>query len=274
MFTVLRPVGLYVVSLALWSAAGLGALGAEPTREPEGIGVDEKAGEFIPLDLVFTDESGTARPLRDYFVPGRPVVLIPSYYACPRLCSYIFSAVQKAAQATALERYRPGQDYLILSVSFDDRETPRIAAEKGAALRAGFRNPLAAEAWPFLTGKADAIAPLMDAIGYRYRPDGAADFTHAAAIVFLAPDGKITRYLYGIEFPEREYRLSVVEASEGKIGSISEKIYMYCFRYDALEGKYTPYAWAFMRIGAGLTLLVVIGLLFFLRRSEKKQKGA
>ncbi len=274
MQTLVRRVRRLVFALsltALWTQA---ALRAEPVREPQGVGVDENTGQVIPLDLVFTDESGNVRPLREYFTPGRPVVLIPSYYACPRLCSYIFSAVQKAAQATALERYRPGRDYLILSVSFDDRETPALAAEKGASLRAGFRGGLAADAWPFLTGKADSIAPLMDSIGYRYRPDGARDFTHAAAIVFVAPDGKITRYLYGIEFPEREYRLSVVEASQGVIGSVSEKIYMYCFRYDALEGKYTPYAWAFMRIGAGLTLLVVIGLLFFLRRSEKKQKGA
>lgn len=252
-----------------------GPVWGEAARTPEGIGVREHRGERIPLDLMLRDESGAAVRLGDYFRRGRPVLLIPAYYKCPRLCTYVFKAVQSAAARLRNSGFEPGREYLILSYSFDPREGPEDAARRGGEIRALFGPPaVSAEAWLFLVGDPETTATLMNAIGYQYRPDGDADFSHSAAVVLLAPDGKITRYLYGIEYPEREFRLSLVEAANGQIGGAVEQIMLYCFRYDPVEGRYTPYAWAFVRIGGLSTLALVLGLIFFLLWRERRPKGA
>ncbi|MBX7058289.1 MAG: SCO family protein [Leptospirales bacterium] len=250
-------------------------LQAESSRTPAEVGVTEHRGERVPLDVMVRDESGAERRLGDFFRRGRPVVLIPSYYHCPRLCTYVFKAVQKAVAEVRASGLAPGRDFQVLSYSFDSREGYAEAKKRATSIRSLFgAQPLPEGAWQFLSGDAAAASRLMGSIGYRYKADGESDFSHAAAIVLLAPDGKITRYLYGIEYPEREFRLSLVEAANGTIGGATEQIMLYCFRYDPVEGRYTPFAWAFVRIGGAATLALVLALIFFLLRRERRAKGA
>lgn len=245
---------------------------AEPTRAPEDLTLNEHLGDQIPLDVRLRNESGAEVQLADLFETGsqKPVILIPSYYTCPRLCTYVFNAVQKsAAEVQSSRGLTPGRDYSILSVSFRPEDTADLARKKGASYRKLFQPPLKPEAWQFLTGDADQVARLMDAVGYRYRPDGEEDYSHGAAIVMLSPDGKITRYLYGVNFLAATFRLSLIESSYGKIGNTVERIFLLCFRYDEQEGKYTPAVWVFVRGGGILTLIFIVGLIFLLRRKEK-----
>ncbi len=265
----IRPILLIAALLAV------SPLFAEPTRDPEGLETTENLGGQLPLDTVLTDENGKAVRLGDFFgTAQKPVILIPSYFTCPRLCTFIFRGVQKAAAATKATRgLIPGRDYTIVSISFKPEEGPADAARKGREMRGSFDPPLKPEAWQFLTGDPASIAAVMDAIGYQYRPDGEEDYSHAAVIVMAGPEGKITRYLYGVTFEEATFRLSLIESSYGQIGNTAEKIFLYCFRFDPQEGKYTPYMWAIMRIGGVLTVIFIVGLIFFVRRGEKAEKA-
>lgn len=247
---------------------------AEETREPEGVGVDRHEGQAVPLDLPFRDENGEQRLLRDFFADRRrPVVLVPAYFTCPRLCSYVFQGVAEAMNKASEDGLAPGRDYQVVSISFDPRDTPDRAAQKAVQSRARVTNPNGApidpSSWVFLTGPESSIKPVMDAIGYRYRTDGETDFTHTAAIALITPEAQVARYLFGVRFAERDFRLGLVEASRGRIGGTTDQILLYCFRYDSVEGKYTPFAMAFVRIGAGITLLVLAGAVFFLLRRER-----
>ncbi|MEQ9365342.1 MAG: SCO family protein [Leptospirales bacterium] len=253
-------------------AAGPAPVWGEPSRDQGDLATEEHLGEHIPLDVRLLNENGAEVMLGDLFETGsqKPVILIPSYYTCPRLCTYVFNAVQKAAAEVRSSRgLTPGRDYTILSVSFRPEDTPAVARKKGDGYRGLFQPPLKPEAWRFLTGDADQVARLMDAVGYRYRPDGDDDYSHGAAIVMLSPGGKITRYLYGVNFQPGVFRLSLIESSYGKIGNTVERIFLYCFRYDEQEGKYTPAVWVFVRGGGLLTLAFIVGLIFLLRRKEK-----
>ncbi|MCR9144378.1 MAG: SCO family protein [bacterium] len=265
--------GLCLVLLAaIGPGAALIPLLGETTRDQDDLAPSELLGEHVPMDVLLRDENGEEVSLADLFETGsqKPVILIPSYYICPRLCTYVFNAVHKAAAEVQASRgLTPGRDYSILSVSFRPEDTTAIARKKGEMYRQRFTPPLKPAAWQFLTGDADQVARLMDAVGYRYRPDGEKDYSHGAVIVMLSPDGKITRYLYGVNFQPGTFRLSLIESSYGKIGNTAERIFLYCFRYDEQEGKYTPAVWVFVRAGGVLTLIFIVGLIFLLRRKEK-----
>ncbi len=276
--TTTRPLAIFRACIMTFVTIGLAAplpLAAEPTREPENLEQEERLGEFIPMDVQLRDESGQSVRLGELFETGsqKPVIIIPSYYTCPRLCTYIFNAVQKAAAEVQDSRgLTPGRDYSIISVSFRPEDTPELARKKGQRYRDGFQPPIQSEAWRFLTADPERpgeVSRLMDALGYRYRPDGDVDYSHSAVIVMLSPDGKITRYLYGVNFQPGTFRLSLIESSYGKIGNTVERIFLYCFRYDQQEGKYTPAVWVFVRAGGVLTLFFILGLIFLLRKKEK-----
>ena len=268
------------IRISAWIGAAAGVvftialtgLAAETSRNVDDLALQEHLGDTIPLDVQLRLEDGTPVTLRELFETGsqKPVILIPSYYICPRLCTYIFNAVHKAAAEVRDTRgLKPGRDYTILSVSFRPEDTTADARRKGEMYRNRFQPPLPTDAWRFLTGDTDQVARLMDAIGYKYRPDGGQDYSHGAAIVMVSPDGKITRYLYGVNFAASVFRLSLIESSYGKIGTTAEQVFLYCFRYDEQTGKYTPAVWVFVRVGGALTLLFIVGLIFLLRRKEK-----
>lgn len=246
-------------------------LTAETSREPEGVGVDQKPGETLPLDLMFKNEAGESVPLRSFFANGKPVLIAPSYFECVRLCTYIYNGIGKAVKATP--NLLPGRDYTIISLSINPADNPMMAKMKGEnyreALKEGGGPDLKSDAWTFLTGSEENIKAITDAVGFRYKKDGK-DFSHPAALVLVTPDGKISRYLFGIEFEPRDYRLALVEASDGEIGGIVDAVMLSCFRYDPIEGKYSPFAWGFMRIGGVATLALLLGTFFILKRREKR----
>jgi protein SCO1/2 len=233
---------------------------AEPLPgELEGVGLTEKLGDSIPLDLKFTDSNGNPVTLKKYFDQGRPVILNLGYFGCPMLCGVIMNGMLEAMQETPM---MPGEDYEVLTISFDPSEAPVLARLKKQNYIKEFGNPQAASGWHFLVGKQDAISRLTDSVGYEFKwNERRGEFAHPSALVILTPEGRISRYLYGVRFPSTTFRLSLVEASEGKIGSTLDQLILYCFHYDDGVGQYTPAAINIMRLGGGITAIVLISLI-------------
>ena len=242
---------------------------AESKRRPEGLEVKEMLGKNLSKESVLINERGEKVFLNTFFQDSKPIVFIPSYYSCIRLCSFIFQGVQRVADKVALSGMKLGKDYKIISLSFNPKDTYQLASKKGKEIRSRFINVNVKEKnWEFLTGNEKVVRSLLNSIGYYYRWDGddKKDISHSAVIMMLSPKGKVVRYLYGIQFIEKDFRLALVEASKGKIGSAFEKVLLYCFRFDALKGKYVPYVWAFVRIGGVVTMLFLLFIWFYFRK--------
>lgn len=245
-----------VAALAAFSASVACATLAADRQEPlprslEGVGVDEKLDATIPLDLVFADERGRPVRLRDYFRAGKPVVLTLNYYRCPMLCTLILNGYVESLKGVG---WIPGREFESVTVSIDPRETPPLAQAKKQTYIEELGQPAAASGWHFLTGRDESIKALADAVGFRYRYlEDTDEFAHAAAIFVLTPDGRVSRYLYGVAFPPKTVRLALVEASEGKIGSALDQLILYCYHYDPVTGTYAPAAMKIMRAGSLLT---------------------
>jgi protein SCO1/2 len=247
-----------------WTAAVLAVVASpavaertEPLPEPlEEVGVVERLDERIPLDLVFADEAGNRVTLGRYFDGERPVVLMLGYYRCRVLCNLVVHGVLDSLQDFD---WSAGDQFEIVTVSIDPNETPELAAEKKTEYLASYKRESAARGWHFLTGRQEEIKALADAVGfhYRYLPE-VNEFAHPAAIFVITPDGRISRYLYGVKHEPQTMRLSLVEASEGKIGSTLDQVILYCFYYDADAGSYVPAAIQIMKIGGALTLAIVV----------------
>ncbi len=270
-------------SLALALIASLavcGALGAreraEPTpRELEDVGVTERLGERVPLDIMLRDESGAPVRLERFFRDGRPVVLDLGYFRCPMLCGLVLGGLRDALREISLE---PGEDFAVLSVSFDPAETPGLARARKRHVLEGYGRPGAAAAWHFLVGDVPEIERLTSAVGFRYRwVEERGEFAHAAALIVLTPDGRVSRYLYGVDFPARTLRLSLVEASEGTIGSAGDQLLLFCFQYDPESGRYSIAARKIMQLGAALTVVVLVSLIgsaFWREARRRRREGA
>lgn len=245
---------------------------SEVERSPTGVYIEQKLNQKINLNLSFLDEDGRHVRLKDYF-NEKPVIIAPAYYECPRLCTLIYNGLIDVIQST--KTLIPGKDYLILSISFNPKERPKLAKEKALNYRKQLEDLKVRENdWVFLV--ADPESPenpqiLLNSMGYYYKKDGD-DYSHPAGIIFLTPDGKISKYLYGIEFLSRDFRFALIEASMGKIGTPVDTILMTCFRYDSVQGKYAPFAWGFMRLGGILILIILIGFITFLIFLEKKDR--
>ncbi|MGH9932504.1 MAG: SCO family protein [Pyrinomonadaceae bacterium] len=232
----------------------------------DGVGIDQKLNEQLPLDLVFKDENGASMKLGDYF-GKKPVVLSLVYYQCPMLCNQVLNGMVTAFKVM---NFKPGQEFEVVTVSFDPRETASLAAAKKNTYvnylpenrRAG-----AASGWHFLTGDEASIKRLTEAVGFRYRWDEATNqFAHASAIYVTTPEGKLARYFYGIEYAPRDVRLGLMEAAENKIGSPVEQLLFYCYHYDPATGTYGYRVMLMMQVGGVLTLIGIVVLLFALRR--------
>ena len=231
-----------------------------------GVGIDQKLNEQLPLDLVFRNENGEDVKLGSYF-GKKPVVLSLVYYQCPMLCNQVLNGMVTAFKVMA---FKPGEEFEVVTVSFDPRETPALAAAKKQtyvdylpeAKRAG-----AASGWHFLTGDEASIKRITDAVGFRYHFDEATNqFAHASGIFVATPQGKLARYFYGIEYAPRDLRLGLIEASENKIGSPVDQLLLYCFHYDPATGKYGAAVMNLMRVGGVVTVIAIVGLLLALRR--------
>ncbi|MDE3197119.1 MAG: SCO family protein [Acidobacteriota bacterium] len=245
--------------------------GADRQSPLSQVTIEQKLDSQLPLDAKFQDETGRSLPLKAYF-GTRPVVLALVYYDCPMLCTQILNGVVRAAKVLTLT---PGKDYDVLVISFDAREKPSLAATKKAAYMKDFGHPETANAWHFLTGDVDNIKRVTDAVGFRYVWDShTAQFAHASAVYVLTPEGKLSRYFYGIDYSAKDMRFALVEASHEKIGNPVDKILLYCYHFDPHAAKYTPYALGLLRAAGAATVLIFGGFVFISLRRERRQKGS
>jgi protein SCO1/2 len=245
------------------AVAPIGILRAELPKVLEGVGFDQRLGEQVPLDLAFTDETGKHVRLADYFGRG-PVILALAYYQCPRLCTLVLNGL---VQGMLEMPFTAGNEFQVVTVSFDPSESWQLAASKKEAYLQRYGRAGAAEGWHFLTGDGQSIERLTQAIGFHYRYDDVRkQFVHASGITILTPTGKIARYFYDIRYSGRDLRLGLVEASQNQIGSPVDQVLLYCFHYDPTLGKYAASVMTFVRMGGVLTMLSIGAFVWFLSR--------
>ena len=232
------------------------------------LGVTEHLGESIPLDLEFRDEKGNLVRLNQFFHEGKPVLLSFNYSNCPMLCSLQLSGLINGLKEIELTC---GQDYEFVSVSIDPQELPQRAAQTRQRYYQMYGREGSGAGWHFLVGSKESIAALTKAVGltYRYLPDKK-EYVHPAVCVGVTPDGRLSRYLYGVEFVPQTLRLGLVESSEGKIGTTLDQILLFCFHYDADKGRYAPTARRLMSIGGGISAFLLAAFLFVQHRKELK----
>lgn len=241
-----------------------------PADVVKAVGVDQKLGDQIPLDLVFYDEAGNQVRLGDYF-GKRPVVLAPVYYQCPMLCTMTLNGLTTSFKPLSLNI---GQDYDVVTVSFDPTEKPPLAAAKKATYLKQYNRPGAEAGWHFLTGDEESIRKLMSAIGFRYTYDAKTkQYAHASSIMVLTPQGRLSRYFYGLEYSTRDIRLGLVEASENKIGTLSDALILLCYHYDAATGKYSLAVMKSLRVAGVLTVVGIAGFVAFMIRRDHRMRG-
>jgi protein SCO1 len=269
---------LVVIGLGLGLGLGLETVRADaPVGSPawaEGADVTEHLGAKLPLDLAFTDSAGQPRHLRDAFDGTHPVLLVLAYYECPQLCTMVLEGA--AAAIAQLDHYgfALGTQYKAVTISFDATERPIQALKKQTAVLAAL--PAAtAQRWPFWVGDDAAVTALTSALGYRFlRDPRTGTLAHAAVVFVLTPDGTISRYLYGTDYPPRDLKLALLEASDGKTGSVGDKILLRCFHYDAATRRYGVFISRFLAIGGALIALVVAAVLALLWRFDRRREHA
>jgi protein SCO1 len=239
-------------------------IGVRPSLLKE-VGIDQKLNQSIPLDLAFRDEHGKPVRLREYF--GRkPVTLSMVYYNCPMLCTQVLNGLESSLKLIPMD---VGKQFNVVTVSIDPTERPILAEAKQALYTGLYGRPGVAEGWHFLTGDEQQIRQLANALGFRYAYDpDSKQFAHASAIMIATPEGKISRYFYGIQFPSRDLRLGLVEASEGKIGTPVDQVLLFCYHYDPSTGKYGLLISRLIQIAGAVTVLAIAGLIFVLSRKE------
>src|SRR6266567_1965517 len=237
----------------------------------QGVGIDQRLDQQLPLDLTFRDEAGRSVPLSNFFHSKKPVILALVYYRCPMLCTQILNGLESSLKAVS---FNPGQDFEILSVSFDPKDTPELAASKKQMYLKRYGRPNSANGWHFLTGDEANIRALTDAAGFHFKYDAKTDqFAHASGIMIATPDGRLSRYFYGVEYAPRDVRLGLVEASENRIGTPVDQLLLFCYHYDPATGKYGAMVMNLVRF-AGAAFVVIGGtfLLIVFRRDFKAGK--
>lgn len=276
----LRTIGLFATVAALAAPAVLAQAPAstQPAGPPERveplplalreIGIDEKLNAALPLEAAFVNQDGKAVKLKDYFDGKRPVVLTLNYYRCPMLCGLTLNGL---ADGMKQLEWTAGNQFRVVTVSFDSHEPHALAHAKRRNYLDYLDRPEAAGDWSFLVGNQASINQLLSATGFKVKWDPQREeWAHAAALILCTPDGRISRYLYGIEYDPKTMRLSLVEASEGKVGSTLDKILLFCFHYDG-DGKYALHAMNLMR-ASGVIVMAGLGsfLVYYWRREGRR----
>ena len=231
--------------------------------------IDQKLGDSLPLDVPFVNQDGAPVRLGDYFTGDRPVILAFVYFECPMLCSLILNGL-----ATSLDvlKFNPGEEFDVVAVSIDPDETPAMAGESKSATLQRYGRPGTAAGWHFLTGKDADIQKVAAAagFGYEYLPS-TDEYAHASGIMIVTPEGKLSQYFYGIEYPPKDVRLALVEASSNQIGNLVDQILLYCYRYDPQVGKYTAVTMRILRITG---VVFVLGMILFVWLAIRRDRSA
>lgn len=258
-------------------AAALAALPAFPSRalaveplpaELTGVTIEQRLDAQLPLDLVLRDEQGREIALRE-LIDGKPTILNLVYYDCPMLCTLVVNGLVSSLRAVSLD---PGRDFRIVTLSIDPRESAALAAAKKQNVLAEYGRPGAEAGWRFLTGDEASIRRLAEAVGFAYRWDPkSATYAHASGIVILTPTGRVARYFFGVEYAPRDVKLALQEASANRIGSLADRVMLFCYRYDPTTSKYGVAALRLVRLGGVVTVLALAGFIFLARRRELRQ---
>lgn len=266
-------IGVVILCLALFNSsnafsdtnykpwAQTGMVSSEKPQELDNVGILEKNGDQIDLDLEFTDDTGKTVKLGEYFSKNKPVILSMVYFNCPSLCNLHLNGVTEALRQLN-DEWTIGDKFEFLSITIDPKEDYKLAAAKKESYIQSYGREEAAKGWHFLTGSDDQIKKLATQVGFNYKwmPD-VQEYAHASAAIIITPEGKISRYLHGVGFDPNTIRLSLVEASKGLIGDIIDKFVLYCFKYDPNKKTYAFYAYNFMKIGAALAAFTLFAFL-------------
>ncbi len=266
----LLTTALLTALLACTSRGSAQGIGGGIIVEDEATLIDQRLGAFIAKDAIFRDSTGKEIRIADYLGRGQPLILNLQFYSCPSLCGPVLNGL-----ISALESVPPtvGKDLAVLSVSFDHREKPELAAYKKKGILAVYDREGAGKGWHFLTSDQRNIRKLTESVGYGFRWNTTRmDFDHKAVMIFLSPSGKITRYLRGTAYDTSTFRLAIVEASEGTVGSVMDRFILSCYSYDPLTGTYSRIGPIAMATGGALTLAGLALLLFVLFRSDRRDR--
>ena len=230
------------------------------------VGIDQKMGAQVPIDLPFNDESGRPVTLRQYL--GKPVILALVYYQCPSLCNMVLNGVLRSVKNLNMTA---GEEYDIVAISFDPRETAEMAAAKKASYVKGYNRAGSERGWHFLTGPEASSRSLADAVGFHFAYDAVSNqYAHGSAIMLLTPEGRVTRYFYGIDYPARDVRLGLVEASNRRIGSAIDQVMLYCYHYDPSNGKYGMVIMNVLRVAGFCTVAALATFMIVMFRRDFK----
>ena len=268
--------GLALLGGAAWGQGmGNGIMSPPPNVRPPGlknVGIQQNLNQQIPPDLVFTDDLGRNVRLGDYF-GKKPLILNFVYYGCPMLCGEALSGLESTLRVL---KFDLGKEFEVITISFDPKDTPEMAAKKKDQFLRRYNRPGAERGWHFLVGQPAAIEAVTNAAGFQYQYDEkTGQFAHSTAILVLTPKGKIAQYYYGIEYPPKDLRLALVEASENRIGNVMDELLLYCYHYDPEKGKYSATVMRVLRLMGVATMLCLGALLFVLiRRSPDNFHGA
>ncbi|OGQ07657.1 MAG: hypothetical protein A3G32_02760 [Deltaproteobacteria bacterium RIFCSPLOWO2_12_FULL_40_28] len=236
--------------------------------ELQGIGITEKLGEDLPLELFFVDENGASLQLKELLASGKPTLLTLVYYGCPNLCGFLLNGLMDTLKQMS---WTAGDQFQILTVSIDARETPDLALDKKENYLKEYGRLIHKKGWKFLTGKKEDIQKLANSVGFGFRYDEKQDeFAHAAVVTVISPSGKISRYLYGIQFNPKDLKLALLEAAQGKIGNVVDQFLLFCYHYDPIGKTYALFATRLMKVAAGVTVLGIF--LFVMMQKKIKRK--
>lgn len=242
------------------------AINAPTPRELQGVDVEERLGERLPLDLTFTRHDGETERVRDWFDGRRPVLVTLNYYSCPMLCGLQLNALHNTLGDLD---WTAGENFRIVTISVDPDEGPALANEKRENYLAELGRGDDVD-WSFYTGSQAEITALADALGYRYQyVEETGEYAHPAVLMFASPDGDIMRYIYGLSYEPRDVRFALLEASQGRVGSTVDRLILGCYIYDPNSGSYVQDAFMWMRIGATSGFVLLSGLLVALWRRER-----